>query len=161
MGILNKIFGDKAKKSKQIFPSRGLNLQVEPTPENGKELGEHFRGAVKELEGIELNFEIESLEYIDSFLEEYSKQLKVDDFAETIFVAGCYSGQVMVENALGTWIKQEDANLPNGVNMMPIIIKLPNGTVCDPIAKAYKRFGNGAIDSLTHFYQVFTTTDKK
>lgn len=43
---------------------------------------------------------------------------------------------------------------------MPIVIKLPNGTVCDPIAEAFKRFANGESDNLGFFYQVFTEGDK-
>lgn len=41
--------------------------------------------------------------------------------------------------------------------MMPVVIKLPNGNVCDPIAKAFKRFANGQGDSLAFFHHVFTT----
>ncbi|XOV67663.1 MAG: hypothetical protein ACFHU9_00560 [Fluviicola sp.] len=160
MSILKNLFGKKDEKPRQVFPNRGLNLQLEPTPKNGKGLSEFFIGAVKENEGINLDYSVDTLNFVDQFLENFSKELKVDDFAETIFVAGCYCGQVMIENANGRWIKQEDANLPNGVIMMPIVIKLPNGTVCDPIAKAFKRFANGETDSLSYFYQVFTKTDK-
>jgi hypothetical protein len=163
MSIFKNLFGNKEDKPKpkQVFPNRGMNLQLEPRPENGKGLGDFFRGAVKEIEGIELDYSVDTLDFVDQFLEKFSKDLKVDDFAETIFVAGCYSGQVMIENANGQWIKQEDANLPKGVNMMPIVIKLPNGIICDPIAKAFKRFANGESDNLSYFYHVFTTNDKK
>ena len=59
-------------------------------------------------------------------------------------------------NNKGIWIRQEDANLPKGVTMMPIIVKLSNGNITDPIAKAFKRFHNGNIDSIKYFYEVFT-----
>ncbi len=39
---------------------------------------------------------------------------------------------------------------------MPIVVELPHGIVCDPIGKAFKRLRNGAVDSLLHFYKVFT-----
>lgn len=162
MGIFKNIFGKKEEKEpKQVFPSRGMNLQLTPNPENGKALSDFFYEAVKENEGIDLDFSVGTLGFVDQFLENFSKELKVDDFAETIFIAGCYSGQVMVENANGIWIKQEDANLPEGIQMMPIVIKLPNGTICDPIAKAFKRFAHGEIDDLSYFYQVFTTNDNQ
>jgi hypothetical protein len=51
---------------------------------------------------------------------------------------------------------QKDTALPAGVTMMPIVIKLPDGTIVDPILKAYKRFQNGQIEDLTYFYHVFT-----
>lgn len=161
MSVFKNLFGKNKEKPKQVFPNRGLTLQLEPKPENGKGLGDYFREAVKENEGIELDYSVDTLNFVDEFLDNFSKELKMDDFAETIFAAGCYSGQVMIENANGHWIKQEDANLPEGVNMMPIVIKLPNGTVCDPIAKAYKRFANGESDNLSYFYQVFTANDRK
>lgn len=161
MSTFKNFFGKKEETPKQVFPNRGLNLQLEPIPENGKALSEFFCGAVKENEGLELDYSIDTLNFVDQFLDNFSKELNVDDFAETIFVAGCYSGQVMIENANGQWIKQEDANLPGGVNMMPIVVKLPNGAVCDPIAKAFKRFANGETDNLIYFYQVITTSEQE
>ena len=63
----------------------------------------------------------------------------------------------MVENNNGVWIRQEEANLPEGMKMMPLVIKLPNGTITDPIAKAFKRFYNGETDSIPYYYHVFTS----
>lgn len=156
MGFLNKIFGKNKNEPKEIFPSRALTLKSSPIAENGKSLSQDFIDAVKSNENIELDLSESSLKFVDDFLERFSKELKMNDFAETIFVAGCYSGQVMVETAKGMWINVEDANLPNGINMMPIVIKMPNGKICDPIGKAFKRFGNGESDSIAFFYKVFT-----
>lgn len=158
MSLLKNIFGKK-ETPKKIFPSRGMNLKVPPIAENGKELSSHFIDAVKDIEELELNLEPDSLSYVDEFLDHYSKENDVDAFAETIFIAGCFVGEIMVHNARGKWINSADANLPEGVNMMPMIIQLPNGTVCDPIARAFKRFGNGADDDLVFFYKVFIKID--
>ena len=161
MGLFNNIFSRKKEAPKKIFPSRGLNLKVAPIPENGKELSRHFIEAVKDIEDIELNLEVDSLVFVDSFLDGYSKEYDVETFAETIFVAGCFAGEIMVKNAEAKWINSSDAELPEGVNMMPIVIKLPNDVVCDPIAKAFKRFGNGTEDDLVYFYQVFTNINSE
>ncbi len=43
--------------------------------------------------------------------------------------------------------------------MMPIVVKLPNGNICDPIAKAFKRFHYGDIDNVKYFYQTFANDE--
>ncbi len=156
MGFISKIFGKNKNELKEIYPNRALTLKSEPTAENGKLLSQDFIDAVKSSENIELDLTENSLKFVDDFLEHFSKNLKMNDFAETIFVAGCYCGQVMVESANGIWINAADANLPDGINMMPIVIKMPNGKICDPIGSAFKRFGNGESNSISYFYKVFT-----
>jgi hypothetical protein len=158
MGLFNKLFGGKKKDDTGPMPTRALNFQFAPTPENGLNFAEQFRGAVKANQSIALDFSVETLKFTDSFLQGFRDEgLTVNDFAETIFVAGCYVGQVMVYNNGGEWIKQEDANLPDSVTMMPIVIKLPNGSITDPIAKSFKRFYNGDTDSISYYHHAFTS----
>lgn len=139
------------------MPARALKLQYTPAAENGDKFADQYRSAVKENEHIELDYSVKSLQFVDNFLQRFRDEgLTVNDFAETIFAAGCYVGQVMINNNQGQWINSEDANLPDGVRMMPIVIKLPNGKICDPIGKAFKRFYHGESDSLQYFHHVFT-----
>ena len=63
----------------------------------------------------------------------------------------------MIKNNNGVWIGQEEVNLPDGVSMMPIVVKLSNGNITDPIAKAFKRFHFGDTENIKYFYQVFTS----
>jgi hypothetical protein len=157
MGIFNKLFGGK-KTNTGPMPTRKMNFQFSLIPENGPNFSEQFRSAVKSNEDLNLDFSVESLKFVDSFLQRFKDEgLSVDDFAETIFVAGCYVGQVMVHNNAGVWIKEEDANLPDGVTMMPLVIRLSNNTITDPIAKSFKRFYNGEVDSIPYYYTVFTS----
>jgi hypothetical protein len=98
------------------------------------------------------------VDLVDDFLQHFSDEgLTVNDFAETIFVAGCYVGQVMITHNNGAWIAQEEVTLPNQVSMMPIVVRLPNGNILDPIAKAFKRFHYGDGDNIRYFYDVFTS----
>lgn len=158
MGLFKKLFGGNNKSDTGPMPSRNMSFQFAPTPENGLNFAEQFRDAVKANENIDLDFSVETLKFTDEFLQRFRDEgLSVNDFAETIFVAGCYVGQIMVNHSGGEWIKQEDANLPDGVTMMPIVIKLPNGTITDPIAKSFKRFYNGDIDNIPYYYHVFTS----
>ncbi len=156
MNFLKSLFKRSNKTVDNVLPNRRLNLQLEPTPDNAQKLSEQFRDAVKNNDGVNLDYSIDTLEFVDEFLEKFRNQLKVDDFAETIFVAGCYVGQVMVVNANGNWVTNHDAMLPNEVQMMPIIVELPNKVFCDPIAKAFKRFAHGESDNLVFFYNMFT-----
>lgn len=160
MGIFKKLFSKSDKKTRPDNgpnPSRELNLQFEPIPENGGRFAQQFVNAVKTNERIDLDYSVSTLGFVDMFLQRFSDEgLTVDDFAETIFVVGAYVGEVMVRNNGGVWIRQEDANLPKGVSMTPLVVKLANGNITDPISKAFKRFHNGEIDSIRYFYQVFT-----
>ncbi|WP_447641162.1 MULTISPECIES: hypothetical protein [Chitinophagaceae] len=105
---------------------------------------------------MNLDYSADALSYVDKFLQRFNdKGLTVNCFAETIFVAGSYVGQVMVKNRNGIWIEQEELNLSDGVSMMPIVIKLPNSNIADPIAKAFKRFHYGNTENVEYFYQVF------
>lgn len=159
MSFFKKLFGkqnDNSKSDSGPMPTRRLNLQFAPIPENGHRLAQQFADAVRQNENIELDYSIGTLDFVDKFLQRFKNEgLTVNDFGETIFVAGSYVGQVMINNDKGIWIKPEDANLPVDLAMMPMVVKLPNGTIVDPITKAFKRFHNGPIDSIEYFYHVF------
>jgi hypothetical protein len=161
MSFFKQFFGGQRKKSNtDIGPmaTRALNLQFTPTPDNGKKFAQQFVDAVKQNDNKELNYSVDTLDFVDQFLQRFSDEgLTVNDFAETIFVAGSYVGQVMIENNNGAWISQDEVGLPEGVTMMPIVIKLPNGNIADPIAKAFKRFHYGDGENIKYFYQVFAT----
>ena len=156
MSLFSKLFGQGSKKEESPFPSRPLKLVYEIIPENGEKFAKQFSEIFKKVEGIELDYSPASIALVDNMLEtRRGEGLSVDDFAETIFTAGCYVGQVIVNNNPSKWIREEDANLPEGIRMSAIIIKIGN-TVYDPVSKAYKRFFNGSIDNLDSFYAVFT-----
>ncbi|HZY38056.1 MAG TPA: hypothetical protein VFE53_15480 [Mucilaginibacter sp.] len=158
MSFFKNIFGAKRNGQTSPFPTRTLNLKFTIAPENGANFANQYVNAVKTQDKIELDYSAVSIDFADKFLQRFRDEgLTANDFAETIFVCGCYVGEVMARNNFGKWIKQEDANLPEGVTMASIVIRLSDGTVCDPISKAFKRFHNGEVDSVAYFYQVFTT----
>ena len=159
MSFLKNLFGGQGNKkpANGPMPTRGLNLQFIPTPDNGHRFAQQFVDAVKNNDRIELDYSVGTLQFVDKFLQRFSDEgLAVDDFAETIFVAGAYVGEVIIKNNDGTWLRQEDANLPKGIVMTPIVVKLSNGNITDPIAKAFKRFHYGDTDNINYFYHVFT-----
>ena len=76
--------------------------------------------AVKRNDGIELDYSVNSIDFVDKFLQKFSDEgMSVNDFAETIFVAGSYVGQVMINNNNGQWIEQDKASLPSYCPFMP------------------------------------------
>ncbi|HEU5165149.1 MAG TPA: hypothetical protein VFU29_06390 [Chitinophagaceae bacterium] len=160
MSFLKKIFGGKGNKSKADngpMPTRPLNLAFDVRPENGEKFAEQFVDVVRRNEKINLDYSVDTLDFVDKFLQRFSDEgLAVNDFAETIFVAGAYVGQVMIKNRNGVWIKGDELNLPEGISMMPIVVKLSGRTVADPIAKAFKRFYFGESDDIKYFYKIFT-----
>lgn len=138
------------------IPTRALNLQFAPIPDNGLNFAQQFVSAVKGIDNIILDYSIDTLDFVDNFLQRFSEEgLSVNDFAETIFVAGSYVGQVMVVNNKGKWVNPEGAG--TDVSMMPLVIELPNHNIADPIAKAFKRFHYGKGENLKYFYGVFTS----
>jgi hypothetical protein len=158
MSLFGKFFSrNNQKQNGNPFPTRPLKLQHTISPENGERFARQFYEAVKNIEKIELDYSPSSIEFVDNFLQRFKdKGLTVDQFAETIFTAGCYVGQVFVTNNSAYWIRKEDGLLPNGIQMSEIIVKVDEKTVCDPISKSFKRFYYGDIDNLAYFYSVFT-----
>lgn len=158
MSFFSKLFGTKSKPAGDgPMPTRSLNLQFTPTPGNGIRFAQQFIDAVNKNEHTILDYSEDTISFVDRFLQRFKNEgLTVNDFAETIFVAGSYVGQVMVINHNGKWISQEEVQLPEGVNMMPIVVQLPNGNIADPIAKAFKRFHYGNAESVSYFYRFFT-----
>jgi hypothetical protein len=151
MGIFGRFLGSPEKSGVGHVPTRVLQFLDEPPLENGTNFAERFRTTVSENENIHLDFSVESLKFVDVFLQRCRDEgLSVNNFSETIFAAGCYVGQVMVENNGGVWVKQSGAK-------MPIAIKLPNRTITDPITKSFKRFCYGESDSILFYYRVLTT----
>ena len=160
MNFFKKLLGGNGKKSKADngpMPTRALNLAFDISPENGEKFAQHFVDVVRRNEKIDLDYSISTLDFVDKFLQRFSDEgLSVDDFAETIFVSGAYVGQVMIKHNNGVWIRGDELNLPEGISMMPIVVKLSERTVADPIAKAFKRFYFGESDDIKYFYHAFT-----
>jgi hypothetical protein len=140
------------------MPQRTLNLQYEILPENAALFAEQFVDIIRNNERVGLNYTIGTLVFVDDFLERFNKKgVPLDKFAETIFVAGCYAGQVMIFNHGGEWIREADANV-NNVPLSPLVVRLSNGLIADPLTQAFKRFTKGKSESLMRFYHVFTQT---
>lgn len=77
--------------------------------------------------------------------------------AETIFVFGCYIGEVLVRHAGYEWVRTPPKIARN---LMPLtVFRAFTTTYANPIGKAFKRVDNGSVDDIPYFYQLFSGVD--
>lgn len=155
MGIFKKLFAAKKKDSGPI-PTRDLMLQFSIKAENGGAFANQFKDMIKKKQSIDLEYTIDSLTFVDNFLQKFKDDgTTVDEFAEVIFVAGCYVGQTIIMNCESEWVDRDEANLPENIGMSSMLVRAPNGAICDPVGKTFKRFYYGESESVVYLYHVF------
>ena len=77
--------------------------------------------------------------------------------AETLFVLGCYLGEVMARALGGKWVPTARSPLA-GLSPWPMVVMLRDGTAWDAIGKAYKRLELGDSEYLPAFYAAAAAT---
>ncbi len=150
MGLFDKLF--RGKKA-DLIPKRPLRLQFPPAPDNAHIFAHQYVDVVKNNDRFQLDYSVPTIEFVDRFLQRFADAgITSNDFAETIFVAGAYVGQVMVLHKQAQWISSRDIQTPTTQRMMPIVLLLPNGTITDPIAQAFRRYVKGGKKELLQNY---------
>jgi len=72
---------------------------------------------------------------------------------DTVFALGCYAGEILVRHGVGAW---RNAGAAVSVMTSPVVIELhADGSICNPVGKAFKRLVNGAEDSVAQFVLFF------
>lgn len=130
-----------------------IKLHYPATPENA---GDHARIAValaREEFDSDLDLTPASLEVVDAHIDTLREDgLDGEGASETLFVLGCYLGEVMVRHLGGTWIATSRSAL-RGVSPWPMVVALPDGSAWDAIGKAYKRLELGDGEYLPAFFE--------
>ncbi len=135
-----------------------IRLPKPPIPKNAKGYAEIAVSAANNIDNVELDYSPESLEIVDSILGRFHQdQAPVDQIGAVLFAFGCYVGEVLVRQAGGRWRKEKETEM-RGVAGFFIVVELPDGKICNPIGKVFKRVQDGEEDSLPYFYQICTTT---
>lgn len=135
------------------FPNRQLRLQYVPAPASMPLFARQYAELIWQNDKFQLDYSPATVRFVDAFLQRFRDAgITAHNFAETIFVAGAYLGQVMVQHAGAQWVPVGEAGLPANASMMTVVLRLPNGTVADPVSKAFKRFHYGEKESLEKFY---------
>jgi len=112
--------------------------------------------AANNLGGVELDFSVESLSLVDDLIDSFRGEgLHVDDLDQTLVCFGCYVGEVLVRNNGGIWRFRNQVTLKE-FSSFSIVVQLPDGSVCNPIGKVFKRMKHGPEDTLVWFHSVAT-----
>ncbi|GAA1076646.1 hypothetical protein [Tsukamurella strandjordii] len=133
------------------WEGRALRLPAAPVAANAAELAVVAVDAARSVAGLELDYTPGSLRAVDEVLDGF-REPGSDAMAETIFVFGCYVGEVLVRHAGYRWI-----DTPNdGVQFVGPLSVVSGGQYASPINKAFKRVDEGEVDSVAYFYEVFS-----
>jgi hypothetical protein len=82
----------------------------------------------------------------------------MNEVGETVFLFGCYVGEVLVRQQGAKWVMPDEKAAKIGFSMMGV--QMPWGGFWNPIGKAIKLLENGNEDSVAYFYVVATTRDR-
>jgi hypothetical protein len=130
-----------------------IRLQYPASPDNA---ADHARIAVslaREQYDADLDFSRGSLEVVDTWIDSLREEgIDGEGAAETLFVLGCYLGEVMVRHLRGAWVATARSPL-RGVSPWPMVVALPDGSAWDAIGKAYKRLELGDSEYLPAFFE--------
>ena len=119
----------------------GNNLKYEPIPENAELFAQDIVEIALELSNIKLDYSVESVESVEDIIEGFrQKGATSDDCAATLFGFGCYLGEVIIRAYEGKWISRNDAGDLQNMTSMPLLIKLKDGTIGNPIGKIFKEY---------------------
>ncbi len=132
-----------------------LRLKYPATPEAAPDHAQLCISAVQNIDGITLDYSVESLAKLDAIIEGLRQDgVSAQEVAETLFSFGCYVGEVFVRNAKGRWRLASETPMARASGF-PLVIQLGADTYCNPIGKVFKRLEEGPEHELTHFYRAF------
>lgn len=130
---------------------QGLRLSHPADPTHAPDLATHAVEVLQAVVQHQLTYDLADLPVVDAFVGTLGKRAGgVDKAAELIFELGCFVGEVMVRRAGGDWEELDAATSQTfGATMG---VRLPNGTLCNPIGKVFRRARGESDDSLADFY---------
>jgi hypothetical protein len=105
---------------------------------------ETFVGVMKDIAPeLKLDFSPESIDALEAFISKNFDPPGSKYFGNSLIAGvGCYVGEVVIRAVGGRWNEQGLAEI-NGIGEIKALF---------PIQKALKRFKNGPVDSLAHYY---------
>ncbi|MGH2625223.1 MAG: hypothetical protein ACRDHY_01060 [Anaerolineales bacterium] len=126
-------------------------MRYPATPDNAPDHAQLAVQAAWEEFETRLDYLPGSLESVDAQIESLREEgLTSEDAAETLFVLGCYLGEVMARALDGRWIATARSPLAE-VSPWPMVVQLA-GSTWDPIGKTYKRFELGDSEYLPAYF---------
>jgi hypothetical protein len=129
-----------------------IRLRYPATPENARDHAQIAVDLAREEYDTRLDFSPESLERVDAHVDSLREEgIDAEGASETLFVLGCYLGEVIVRHLGGAWVTTARSPL-RGVSPWPMVVALPDGSAWDAIGKAYKRLELGDSEYLPAFF---------
>ena len=129
-----------------------IKLHYPASPENARDHAQIAVDLAREEYDSELDFSPGSLELVDAHIDSLREEgIDGEGAAETLFVLGCYLGEVMVRHLGGEWVATPRSPL-RGVSPWPMVVALADGSAWDTIGKAYKRLELGDGEYLPAFF---------
>ncbi len=118
------------------------------TPETAPEAAAHAVDEAPRVFHFDLDYSPQSLLTIDPLLQRFhDEKKKSHDMPGLVATFGCYLGEVIIRHLGGSW------QAGDGVaTSMPVLVKLSDDVVCNPLGKVAKRIDNGEEDSLVSFF---------
>lgn len=129
-----------------------IRLQYPATPENASDHAAIAVRVAREEWDAQLDYSRASLGEVDRQIDTLREEgLDGEEAAETLFVFGCYLGEVLVRRLGGAWVPTPQSALRD-VSPWPMVVTLPDGSSWDAIGKAYKRLELGDSEFLPAFF---------
>jgi hypothetical protein len=130
-------------------------MALVPSPETAAAIAAMVPPFVEQNYGLRLDYAVESLRHVDGVIEDLRRDQRFETLQPMLFAMGCYVGEVMVRHAGACWCTTAEMGMGE-VASSPIVIRVADGRGCNPVGRVYKRFQNGAGDSLVSFYRAMT-----
>jgi hypothetical protein len=129
-----------------------LKLDFPPTAENAARHAQAIVDAMKENEGIALDFTPNSIRELDGVLMKFhQKGLTIERIPSILFRIGCYVGEVILRKLPESqWVNPTDVTPPLDQNLFPfIVIKHSCGSIWAPVNKAFAVLDDPNSNSLS------------
>jgi hypothetical protein len=135
-----------------------VKLPKPPIPENAPGYSNTAVSAAKNIDNLDLDYSVKSLDIVDGILDRFHKEgVPVEKIGATLFAFGCYVGEVFIRNFGGQWKKEDETGMKGFAGFF-IVVQLPNGMTVNPIGKVFNIVMEG-VPGLPYFYRVFTTEE--
>jgi hypothetical protein len=135
-------------------PDLKLELRYPATPQNAREHAALAVETAREEFEVELDYSPASVAQVDDQVESFREEgLTGEEAAETLFVLGCYLGEVMVRHLGARWVATVQSALAR-VSPWPMVVVLPGGSTWDTIGKVFRRLELGDSEYLPAYLAV-------
>jgi len=104
-------------------------------------------------QGMALDYSAASLAGLDAVIGSLrGTRVPVEQVADVLFGFGCYLGETLVRATGARWVSSTAVALGRPA-LFPIIVQLPGGAGCDPVAQPFVALTDGPATSLAGFFE--------